>query len=135
MRPAGWLCTGVMGALALSSLGAKGTPKATPFETAMAASKSNLESPEGQRYDEQFGRWFGEHHGDTMVRCTKGAKPDDLRKFDLLVRVSGEGKAEEVLVSPQTSVARCVAEEIRKGASVQPPRPSYWVRVEMTISP
>src|SRR6185369_12470918 len=48
---------------------------------------------------------------------------------DLLVRVSAEGTAEEVLVNPETDVARCLAAEVRKGTSVRPPRPSYWVRI------
>lgn len=135
MKPVHLLMTFAMGMLLWTSFGVWAAQKATAFEVAMAEVTANIGTPEGARYDQKFGPWLAEHHADTMMRCTKSAKPKDPLKFDLLVRVSGEGKAEEVLVKPETTVARCLAEGVRKGALIRPPRPSYWVRVEMSIRP
>ncbi len=107
--------------------------KSTPFEVALAAAKANVETEAGKKYDKQFGKQFAERYVDTTVRCTAGATTADLARFDLLVRVSGTGVPEEVLVQPATMVAKCLREEVRKGKFRSPHRKSYWVRIEMNL--
>jgi hypothetical protein len=108
---------------------------ATAFPEALADAKANLKTPEGVKYDTDFGRQFGKRYVDTLSRCTKDTAKEDLTQFDVLVRVSKEGAPEEVLVEPASKVATCLSDEVRKGKFLEPPKASYWVRVEMKMKP
>ena len=48
-------------------------------------------------------------------------------------RVSADGKAEEVVFGPETAVARCVAPDFRDAAYPRPPKPDWWVRIEVQL--
>jgi len=107
----------------------------TSFDQALAAAKANVETPEGEKYDTDFGKQFGERYVDTMVRCTTGVAEADFARFDLLIRVSRDGSVEGALVQPNTKVASCLRREVVKGKFLRPPRGSYWVRIEMSLTP
>lgn len=101
----------------------------TAFDVALSAAKANVETPEGQKYDLEFGKQFGEAYVNTLARCASGVT--DFTKFDLLLRVAASGEVEEVLTRPSSTIATCLAAEAGKGKFVKPPRASYWVRIEM----
>jgi hypothetical protein len=53
--------------------------------------------------------------------------------FDALLRVNAEGKADEVILRPETSVARCVEPDFRGAVYPRPPQTSWWVKVEVRL--
>ena len=122
------------GLLAVCLLTAMVVPvAATTYEAALIEAKMNVKTAEGTKYDAEFGRQFGKRYLDTMARCTKDADGKDVAPFDLLVRLAKDGSAEEVIVHPESKVGTCLGREVRTGKFLEPPQPSYWVRVEMTV--
>ena len=67
-----------------------------------------------------------------MLRDTPKADPSD---FDILIRVADTGKPLHILIAPETNVAKCLRGSIEAAKYPAPPRPRYWVDVEMHIKP
>ena len=59
----------------------------------------------------------------------KDAPETERISFDALVRVSPDGKAEEVLFGPQTEIAKCVAPDFRDARYPSPPQPDWWAKI------
>jgi hypothetical protein len=122
-------------AIVSSAWAANDDAETTSFQSALAKARANVATAEGEKFDMDFGMQFGERYVNTLTRCTEGVAEADLGEFDLLVRLSAQGKPEEILVEPATSVATCLSKDVRKGQFIKPPRESYWVRVEMRLTP
>ena len=104
-----------------------------PFEIGLAAAKANAAPPEGRKFDEEIGAHFKTHHSSTMETCTRGVVKDDLKNFTLVARLAGDGAVQEVHVEPGTKVSLCFSGAVAKDRFPKPPRPDYWVYLEMTI--
>jgi hypothetical protein len=109
--------------------------KATDFDEALKAAESNLASKKGQRYDVDFARKAGPWLANKLAACTKDLSGPDLAPFTVLVRVSGSGKAEEVLMRPATKVALCLWPSFLAARCPKPPGPSWWVKMDIAIRP
>jgi hypothetical protein len=103
------------------------------FKSATRAVEQNMKSEAGKAYDQTFGEEFARQNASSMQRCTQDAAAEDLASFDILTRVSVNGRPENVLVEPKTTVARCVQRAVRRQRFPKPPAPHYWVRVHMSI--
>ena len=110
------------------------TAKEGQFEIALAAAKANTTTPEGMKFDREVGKHFETHHSSTMETCTRDAVQDDLKEFTLVAKLSGEGAVEEILVKPGTKVSFCLSGAVAKDRFPKPPKPDYWVFLNMTIS-
>lgn len=108
-------------------------PAGTGVEVARNEAESNARTPAGKRYEGVLVSKLEEWLRPALVRCTKKAPPEELLSFDGLVRVGSEGKPEEVLFGPETAVARCVAPDFREATYPRPPRPSWWIKVEVRL--
>ena len=109
--------------------------RCTSFDSALAAATANVASPEGQLYDHDVGVAFGQQFVATMQRCTAGVADAELGAFDLLFRVARDGSVEETLARPDTRVAQCVRRDVERGRFPAPARASYWVRIELSVTP
>lgn len=109
-----------------------GKAVAVEFSEAMSEATRNTQTPAGRKYDEEFGASF-ERNVEVMGRCTEGAKLEELRPFYVVAKVGASRQIEEVIVSPETKVARCVRENMIMRGYPDPPAPHYWVSVHMTI--
>jgi hypothetical protein len=69
-----------------------------------------------------------------MQRCTKSAAEKDLANFEVLMKIGVDGGVTKAFVSPPTKVALCLREDVLKGNFTPPPKPAYWVKVEMLIT-
>ena len=103
------------------------------FENALASAKENFEKPGGQEYEEAVATVFAEKHVNTMVRCTQFVTGADLANFDLVMRIANDGTVEQALARPETKVAGCLLESLRRDTYPTPPEPGYWVHLHMSI--
>ncbi len=109
--------------------------KPDDLATPRAAVERNLKTPEGCHYDEVISSQFSEQYESSMQLCTKAAPQKDLADFDIFMNVAGDGSVAKALVSPETKVATCLRGEVlRKGGFSVPPRPNYWIKIEMKIT-
>ncbi len=119
------------GALACRALAEE--PKHTSFTLARETAEQNAETPAGRRYEVAFlsslDRWLPA----VVQRCARDVPKEEQIGFDAVVRISRSGEAEEVLVGPETAVARCVAPELSAAKFPGPPQPSWWSRVQIQL--
>jgi hypothetical protein len=106
---------------------------ATPVEVARSEAESNVKSPAGKRYEGVLVSKAEEWLRPALERCAKDAPETERISFDALVRVSPEGKADEVLVSPGTAIANCVAPDLREARYPRPPQPDWWVKIVVRL--
>jgi hypothetical protein len=104
-------------------------PGGTPVEVARSEAETNAKSPAGKRYEGVLISKADEWLRPALERCVKDAPETERISFDALVRVSSEGKAEEVLFGPETEVAKCVAQDFREARYPRPPQPDWWAKV------
>src|SRR5579862_4224627 len=102
--------------------------KATSLRDAQSAVDSNLQTPEGKAYDAQLSKEFPDKYTDTMRQCKQSAG-GDLRSFWVLIKLSQNGSANEVLLYPSTKLGECTRETLLKGKLSPPPKADYWVSI------
>ena len=105
----------------------------TPTAVARQEAESNVRNPAGRAYEGVVIGRVDEWLRPALERCVKEAPAEERISFDVFVRVGAEGKAEEVLLAPETAVARCVAPEFRTAKYPLPPQPSWWVKIEVRL--
>jgi hypothetical protein len=108
-------------------------PARTSVEVARGEAESNAKTPAGRRYEGMLVSKLEDWLRPALVRCARAVPKEELISFDGLVRIAAEGKAEEVVFGPETAVARCVAPDFREATYPRPPRPSWWVKVEVHL--
>jgi hypothetical protein len=97
---------GILAVLAaLVLLGAGAAVDKERLADALAAVDANLKTPAGKKYDEQFGGELFNKYQAGIKQCKGSASKVD--PFDILLKLSGGGKVEEVLVYPETQFAMC----------------------------
>lgn len=108
-------------------------PARTSVAVARSEAESNAKTPAGRRYEGMLISKIEDWLRPALVRCARGVPKEEIVSFDGLVRISAEGKAEELLVSPDTAVARCIAPDLREAIYPRPPQPSWWVKIEVHL--
>ena len=124
----------IMAMLILAAVAQGAGEDAGRFDSGLAAAKKSLETPEGAAYDQAFGSAMQSQLGIQMAKCFTRTPDPDLTRFDMLVRLDATGKAGEVLMRPETNVALCFKPRIGEAVFPAPPRPDYWVHVEMEVT-
>ena len=104
---------------------------ATPVEVARAEAEQNVKSPAGRRYEGVVIGQVDDWLRPAIRRCAKDLPKEEIVSFDGLVRVGEEGKAAEVVFGPETALARCVAPDFRDASYPRPPKPDWWIKVEV----
>jgi hypothetical protein len=104
---------------------------ATPVEVARSEAEQNVKSPAGRRYEGVVIGGVDEWLRPAIKRCLKDVPSEDRISFDALVEVGADGKPEELVFGPETAVAKCVAPLFRDATYPRPPKPDWWVRVEI----
>jgi len=98
---------------------------------ALAAVDANLKTPEGKKYDEHMNKDF-EKYIPAVRQCkqTESGSPAD---FDMLLRLNSDGKISDVLIHPETPMAKCSRGVLLNGQFSPPPRSDYWVNIHMAF--
>lgn len=91
----------------------------------------NLQTPEGEKYNGVFAWEFSLKDSRVLKEClATGA--NDPGPFDVVVEISGDGKAQQSMIFPDTGVSGCLQHRLATTSFSPPPRPGYWVRVTLT---
>jgi hypothetical protein len=125
-------------ALALSILTASFTVAAVAEEKtnptiARETAESNAKTPAGRRYQTALESSLDSWLRKALEKCLKGVSKEDAVSFDVLVRLSGTGEAEEVAFEPETSVGRCAERDFRDAKYPSPPQPSWWIKIPVEL--
>jgi hypothetical protein len=91
----------------------------------------NLQTPEGEKYNGVFAWEFSLKDSRVLKECL-AMGTNDPGPFDVVVEVSGDGKAQQSMIFPDTGVSGCLQHRLATTSFSPPPRPSYWVRVTLT---
>jgi hypothetical protein len=100
---------------------------------AREAAESNAKTPAGRRYDSALASSLDAWLARAIQRCGKGASPEDAVSFEVFVRISDAGGAEEVVVAPETAVSRCAERDFLDAKYPHPPQEGWWVRVPIAL--
>jgi len=98
-------------------------------ESLVAAS---MQTTAGREYDGQIAKEFAEKFADVMQQCVQSAG-DDLARFDFFVEVNPSGRIQQVLPSRATAVSHCLLPRLYSTTFAAPPKPEYWVKIQMNI--
>jgi hypothetical protein len=113
--------------------GATGAAESTAFDAALAEAQRNAQRPGGEAFEGAVGKEFGRVHGRKLSACAKQVKKPDLRDFDVLVKLSLNGRVEEALVRPETNLAACLRDQVKGTDLPAPESAGYWVRIGLKL--
>lgn len=100
---------------------------------ARETAESNAKTPAGRRYASALASSLDSWLKRAIDRCGKGAPAEDATSFEVFVRISEAGEAEEVVVAPETAVALCAERDFRDAKYPHPPKPAWWVRIPIEL--
>jgi hypothetical protein len=109
------------------------TPKAR-FDAALIEAKANLETPAGKAYDVAISKHFEDNFGPVLNQCFKTTPKPDASAFEMVVELSGEGKPREILMWPETNIAKCFKTQLSTASLPMPPKDGYRAYMEMRFS-
>lgn len=100
---------------------------------ARETAESNAKTPAGRRYQSALESSLDPWLRKALEKCIKGVPKEDAVSFDVLVRVSKTGEAEEVEFEPDTSVGRCAERDFRDAKYPSPPQASWWIKIPVEL--
>ena len=103
------------------------------FSDAISAVEANLKTPEGKRYDEQFGKELVPKFGPALKECKQSTSSGSKSTFDIFLKLTADGAVSEGLVHPETPFAVCARAALLKGKFSPPPRGEYWVNIHLEL--
>ena len=110
---------------------------ADPFDARLAEARANEASADGQAYAPLFFEQFGPALQQSMQRCfpvPKGANPAAAH-FTIVFAVHGDGAIGRALARPRSAGTDCVLASIAGVHVAAPPRPGWWMFVDMDVAP
>ena len=103
---------------------------------ALAAVEANLKTPAGKQYDDGLGKELSVKYLSSLKQCKQStAASKNLDPFDMFIKMSGDGKVQEVLVYPETPMSMCARSALLAGSFSPPPHGDYWVNIHMQPKP
>lgn len=124
---------GCLAAAMLSLLVTSFAEERPAVEVALDEARRNAANPSGQAFEATVGKTFGASYGPRLSACAKGVKKPDLRDFEVLLKLSVNGRIEEALVRPETNLALCLRDGLKDGSLPAPATSAYWVRVGLKL--
>jgi hypothetical protein len=106
--------------------------KTTPLEDAVKSAEANAATAEGKAYAAEVHKHFAEQHEISLKECTQTANEPQATPFQLVMRVGKRGIVDLVYARPETRVATCLKATVVNDHLKKPPKPAYWLIVDMT---
>ena len=101
---------------------------------ALAAVDANLKTPAGKQYDDLIGKEFPERYWSSVRQCKQSIPAGNtIDPFDMFLRLNAEGKAQEVLVYPETQFTSCIRTALTGGKFSNPPHGDYWINIHIEL--
>jgi hypothetical protein len=117
---------GISAALALG-LAACGNP----YEEGLAKARANDASAEGQAYAGPLGETLGPGMQEAMKGCVADLASAPKTDFSIVLSVGADGTPSNLMARPDSPATKCVIDGVAKLKLPPPPRPDWWVVIEM----
>ena len=102
------------------------------FDDALKTAQANIATPEGRAYADTLAALFDQKKlRDALVGCADSVSPEDAPPFTVLMQMSGDGQASQILLRPPAPVAVCLRWVLRETTFPRPPSAGYWVSVDL----
>lgn len=93
------------------------------ISAALAAVEENLKTLAGKQYDAAIGGQFPQKYAAAIRQCKQKTPSSSLDPFDLFLKLRSDGKVEEALAYPETTMAVCARDAMSAANSVHRPGP------------
>lgn len=106
--------------------------RADRYDDALKTAQANMATPAGRAYADNLAAFFDQKKlRDALVGCAESLSPEDAPPFTVLMQMSGDGQASQVLLRPPAPVAVCLRWVLRETTFPKPPAAGYWVTVDL----
>ena len=112
--------------LALSSC----VPRLLPFDAALINARADSKKQAAEQWQAYSAPEVISEIPRMMNVCALGLPPVE-EVFTVVVRLVGEGRVAESVVSPATKLSECVRDAISKTSFPKPPWDGYWLEIQM----
>jgi hypothetical protein len=103
------------------------------FDAAAREAYWNVINPGKAEYYNLINRQLGEQYRDSIKSCRWDNA--ETRGTTILYKLDAEGKKLDYMVFPMSHFANCMLETLDEYEFPPPPRPDYWVRVDVGACP
>jgi hypothetical protein len=107
---------------------------ADSFDSALKEARTNEASAEGRAYVGAYTQQLGPVLQHAMQECFPASVPAAGTHFTIVFAVREDGRLAQLMVRPESKSAACVLEEIETAQLPAPPRPDWWVFLNMEIT-
>jgi hypothetical protein len=105
------------------------------FDLIQLIADDQSHTPLGKKYDTAVAVYFSQRHAKSLDACFGSVPNPDSSPFDLLVRVTANGRAKKILTRPKTNMSKCLIDAMNDDTFPVPPTPDYWWHLHMVIAP
>ena len=107
---------------------------AARIDIAVSSAATNIQTAEGHQYDAQITTVFNERLTKAIEGCAARASKD-AHRFDLFVLFNEQGSPQTFLAQPQTAVSDCLRPQVQALMFPPPPKPDYWLKINLGSLP
>ena len=85
-------------------------------------------------FDGAFSKAFYAQYPARLSECMKRTGDTEQLGFDMLLKLAGNGGVEAAMVKPESKIATCYLELVKKDVFPKPPSAGFWVPVSIRFS-
>lgn len=112
----------------------KSAPSSNWTEVITSAIAKNMKTPEGQQYNAAVAKQFSEQFSIPVKFCSNSVQLP-LVNFDWYVQLNDKGDVRRLFASPVPQFVDCLEDPLATAKFAPPPRPGYWVKINMQFAP
>ena len=105
------------------------------FDSGLKEARANEASAEGRAYVDAYTQQLGPVLQRAMQECFPASVPAAGTHFTVVFGVRENGTPAQLMMRPESTSAACVLKEIETAQLPAPPRPDWWVFLNMEITP
>ena len=103
------------------------------MKRSIAAARENVQTPEGQAFTSVLTANLEKNYHQKLIDCLKNVPGFSAPAVSMLMQVTKEGAARNVMFSPPDMPATCFLPQLEQAVLPAPPKPDYWVIIQMTV--
>lgn len=120
-------CTVLLAAVLVVGLASCGDP----IEAGLERAHANDASAEGQAYSEPMRQLVADALQGALRSCITSPEMAPTSNFTIVFAVGEDGTPSQLMVRPESPTMTCVLDGIATAKFPTPPRPDWWVAIEM----
>ena len=104
------------------------------IKNSLAAATENAKTPEGQFFSYALGAEMDRRYHQPFLDCVKASPGNTQPSIALLVELTKEGAVCDVLFFGANAPSGCIRPLLEKAILPTPPKPDYWVMLQMDVN-